>query len=536
MAKGFTITPGLENMGAMKTGGQGSVYKGRRTGEIFTAVKLLPTPINVESDDNKAFKDFQNEVQKLKKVNEEPNPHIVKIISSGLSETGNFPYIEMEFVEGPDLQELLQPPHEPVFTIKEIVKVAEQLAFALAHCHKKEVQHGDIKSNNVKYNIRSGNYVLLDFGLAVMSEEQRRSSLRQAGAVEFMAPEQSEGHILFQSDIYSFGIILFELLTGQVPFPLTGKGMTARNNIMLAHLETPPPDALILRKQNLPQSWTLEKAQKESFVPGWILKMIYKCLEKKPESRFANGMELYDYILINRTHSKIKDEKGQVFFIKGDDDTLESEAKKLQFQALQYKEKVELIEKEIAALEATASRQLNVSNERPPSVSSGNLVSYKSFFVLLLLAVSIAAYSTFSFLKDKKAANGNSVSNRKIVNQKVANTANRSKDRGRAPATRSVVPAKKTEKKQVEQPKVTNDETIGISNNTGRKYKVKSVAYFYNQPAEGTQRKAFINHWNNAVLTPPRETEDFIYIVYKNDQGQVSKGWLRKKDLTLLND
>ena len=66
MSKVFTITAGLENMGALKTGGQGSIYKARRTGEIISAVKLLPTPIYSESPNDKNFIDFQNEVHKLK--------------------------------------------------------------------------------------------------------------------------------------------------------------------------------------------------------------------------------------------------------------------------------------------------------------------------------------------------------------------------------------------------------------------------------------------------------------------------------------
>ncbi|HZI00778.1 MAG TPA: protein kinase, partial [Flavisolibacter sp.] len=155
MAKVFTITEGLENMGALKTGGQGSVYKGRRIGEIITAIKLLPTPIHSETQDDKHFAAFQNEVTKLKKVNENPNPHVVKILSSGITDTGAFPFIEMEFIEGPDLEELLQPPHDPVFTIKETIKVAIQLSSALAHCHQFNVKHGDIKSNNVKYNVNT---------------------------------------------------------------------------------------------------------------------------------------------------------------------------------------------------------------------------------------------------------------------------------------------------------------------------------------------------------------------------------------------
>ena len=110
MAKVFTITEGLENMGALKTGGQGSVYKTRRIGEIITAVKLLPTPIYSESEQDKNFTSFQNEVKKLKKVNEEPNPNIVKILNSGITDSGSFPFIEMEFIEGPDMEDLLKPP------------------------------------------------------------------------------------------------------------------------------------------------------------------------------------------------------------------------------------------------------------------------------------------------------------------------------------------------------------------------------------------------------------------------------------------
>ncbi len=98
MSKVFTITEGLENMGALKTGGQGSVYKARRIGKIVTAVKLLPTPIYSETLHDKHFTDFQNEVQKLKKLNEKPNPNVVKILSSGITESGAFPFIEMEFI------------------------------------------------------------------------------------------------------------------------------------------------------------------------------------------------------------------------------------------------------------------------------------------------------------------------------------------------------------------------------------------------------------------------------------------------------
>jgi len=292
MSKVFTITQGLENMGALRTGGQGSVYKGRRIGPIISAVKLLPTPIHSESKEDKNYRNFLNEVEKLKKVNEIPNPNVVKILNSGITESGSFPFIEMEFIEGPDLEELLKPPHEKIFTVKETIKVADQLACALSHCHKVGVKHGDIKSNNVKFNNQTGNYILLDFGLSVMSDEQRRSSMRHAGAIEFMAPEQNEGQMLFQTDVYSYGIILYELLAGQVPFPLKDNGETSRNHVMLSHMETAVPDLLALRKENLPKEWP----KREMEIPGWLMEMIATCLEKKPEDRYANGEALHEII------------------------------------------------------------------------------------------------------------------------------------------------------------------------------------------------------------------------------------------------
>lgn len=299
MSKVFTITNGLENLGAFRTGGQGSVYKGKRTGEIITAVKLLPTPILNENIEDKNYRDFRNEVEKLKKVNENPSPNVVKILSSGLTDSGSFPFIEMEYIEGYDLEELLKPPYDPVFKLKEVIKVTEQLANALAHCHSVNVKHGDIKSNNVKYNAFTGNYVLLDFGLAIMSDEQRRTSLRQAGAIEFMAPEQYEGLMLLESDVYSFGVVLYEILTGQVPFPLTDNGETARNRVRISHMESPVPDILSLRKKNLPITWTEDEQRRELQIPEWLLTLLYKCLEKRPENRFSSGTAVHDFIVQN---------------------------------------------------------------------------------------------------------------------------------------------------------------------------------------------------------------------------------------------
>ncbi|MEO6549488.1 MAG: protein kinase [Ferruginibacter sp.] len=494
MAKVFTITEGLENMGALKTGGQGSVYKARRIGEIITAVKLLPTPIHSESEDDKNFLDFQNEVQKLKRVNQEPNPHVVKILNSGLTESGNLPFIEMEFIEGPDVEDLLKPPYDPIFSIKEIVKVADQLSYALEHCHKVNVKHGDIKSNNVKFNVNTGNYVLLDFGLAIMSEEQRRTSMRQAGAIEFMAPEQSEGMMYFETDIYSYGIILFELLTGSVPFPLTDKSESARNRVMVAHMEATVPDILSGRRMKLPQNWPDEKKEREMQVPQWLISTIQKCLEKLPANRFKNGMELHRYIVDNSTMVAGNRESNAL-----NASILQSENERLRTLLIQYQEAVKnrdslsLNPHKILSLnEVLAARALEDTTDIPEDISPVRKRASIAgiFFLLFLLAV--AGALVYKYRKKLGLTKPHTT----ISNHPIA--------------------AKPVEK-------------FGF-------YKVVvAKAFFHNTPEENSKRQAYMVNSNDTVIAL-RESGDFIYTEFYNSRNQLSKGWLRKRDLILLDN
>ncbi len=401
MSKIFTITSGLENMGALKTGGQGSVYKGRRVGEIITAIKLMPTPIYSESAEDKNFTRFQSEVEKLKKVNEEHSPNVVKILNSGITETGNFPFIEMEFIEGPDLEELLKPPHPSIFTIKETVKVAEQLSSALAHCHKVNVKHGDIKSNNVKFNVNTGNYVLLDFGLAIMSDEERRTSLRHAGAIEFMAPEQNEGRMYFETDVYSFGVVLFELLAGTVPFPLLDKGETARNEVMLAHMETPPPNIFTLRGKALPETWTDEMKETEMQIPEWMFTMIYRCLEKKPEARFASGMALNEFISRNSLWTTAKTSSPeQLKLLQEENQRLLQQNRDLQNELAQFKKS-----NRKNANAQTVFTDLNTNGETVVQPKK-KFSAIKTFFWILLgvFVLAVFGYAIMNFSAQKKIA------------------------------------------------------------------------------------------------------------------------------------
>ena len=552
MAKVFTIAPGLENLGAMKTGGQGSVYKGRRIGEIITAIKLLPTPIHLESDNDKNYRDFKNEVEKLKKVNREPNPNVVKIISSGLSETGNFPFIEMDYIEGPDLEDLLKPPYDPIFSIAEVVKVAMHISNALAHCHKNEIKHGDIKSNNIKYNIRAGNYVLLDFGLAAMNEEERRTSLRQAGAIEFMAPEQNEGIVLAQTDVYSFGIILYELLCGSVPFPLQDKSESARNVTRLLHMEAPPPDVIALRQQAMPSSWTAEKKTREMSVPKWLLSLIYKCLEKKPEKRFSNGIELHEYISFSSTHENTT---AQGNFLVGNE-------KQLQLQIQQYKQQLLLKEKQLNELrEALELQQQQTISASSYSKSNQNKrgVSRTTFIFLLFAVFALAAFSAYTYINSnripiiaqadttmlplqpdtmKPVSLASSLPHEAV---KIINVPKKNINVDTTIDARENTPVNKVD------PYSKSDETLNTVNadNKNKPPIVKPMpakstyrvavekAYFFNGPQDSTRRKAYMVPTDNASLLPEKEENGFIYVVFTNQFGQTSKGWLKKSDLKL---
>ncbi|RWY50365.1 serine/threonine protein kinase [Mucilaginibacter gilvus] len=548
MGKIFTITEGLENMGALHTGGQGSVYKGKRIGEIYVAVKLLPTPIYAEDENDKHYKDFINEVEKLKKVNQVSNPNVVKILNSGITESGSLPFIEMEFIEGPDLAELLTEKETPVFSIAEAIKVAYQLANALSHCHKVSVKHGDIKSNNVKFNINTGNYMLLDFGLAIMTDEQRRSSLRNAGAVEFMAPEQSEGNLLPQSDVYSYGIILYELLAGTVPFKLNDNGQTARNAVMIAHLEKEPPDLLTLREKNMPLNWPEDQRKRELQVPEWLLNLIYKCLQKDPDARYTDGTELRQAI------------QSSVITVKSDTESaliLQNEKVALQAKLKEEQAKNTTLLQEIAQLKQS---KLSGSVAPVPSPITGNhstkIASKGMLIGLGILLLCLGAFAGRYLFSGNKAASVKTLPDT-ITSKTSTDTITAAKPKP-AEVKEKKTPIKKTEikaetlsvhkkikkdsarkvvkKNPPKLDKPTNPSpNPGKGSDAGKVYSLfTTYAYFHSAPTEGSKRAANISQWDNARLKALDDQNGYVYVVFTNKNGETSKGWLRKKDLIVV--
>ena len=537
MTKVFTITEGVENLGALKSGGQGSVYKARKTGEIITAIKILPTPIASESEDDKHFSSFQNEVQKLKKVNEVPSPNVVSIIASGITSSGNLPYIEMEYIEGPDLGELLKPPYDPVFTIKETLKVADQLSNALAHCHRANIKHGDIKSNNVKFNQRTGNYILLDFGLSVMSDEQRRTSIRYAGAIEFMAPEQSNGETLFETDIYSFGIILFELLAGTVPFPLTNKGEMARNAVMLAHMEILPPDMVTLRRDALPVGWSNDKREREMQIPVWLLGMIYKCLEKDPAKRFKSGYELQEYIHLGT----FAEEKENVVHVQPEVTTV------ISIDESAWRNEIYKLQKQLAAKEALLSELQSQVDSKEKDLYHAKFnkpagISKLLFFLVLMIAVSFAAYSAYIIFyePDNRIETEPVVQAEGKINKPVdsaVTVASKQIKKPKEKLTKAITtPASNWYSKPAKKPVSTApSSSVNKAAHLADAYEIIDTAYFHTAPDKNSKSNVYIIG-SNVPLKKLDETTDFIYVVFTSKDGKITKGWLSKDDFIKVND
>ncbi|MEJ7914172.1 MAG: serine/threonine-protein kinase, partial [Chitinophagaceae bacterium] len=533
---------------------------------------------------------------KLRKVNEARNPHIVTILSSGITDTGSFPYIEMEYIEGPDLEELLKPPHKPIFRIAEVVKAARHIANALAHCHKAGVKHGDIKPNNIKLNTANGNYVLLDFGLALLLDEEQRKSLRHAGAIEFMAPEQNEGRLLFQSDVYSFGIILYELLAGTVPFPLNAGGETARNEVMVAHIEKRAPALLPQRLQKLPGTWSQDKREFEMKVPQWLLSVIEKCLQKDPALRFPDGVELHlvmeehyyqlpsvaqasrveepvktDPVLLPEPAVADRNEQLVVSTVatyeredRQEDEPIVQAGPSYETASSREEEPLltsaaasaQVREREPGRGEALVPPKPRIRRGDRPIIKKNHEKRSLAGIVLPLLGTVLFAIAIYGYFnKDKAAADpdtvivpgplqDSSLLNIPAIEIKEAEQASipeeplplpeREVIKEAPPLTLPSPTARTAPKEDRNRDTNTKVQTLPDERNATAdlgKYKVRSKAFFHTEPDASTRRNAFIVHWNNAVLKPLDQRDDFVYIVFTNTEGQTSKGWLRVQDL-----
>lgn len=243
-------------------GGMGVVYMGED--DILgrkVAIKILRAQLLHDKD---LLERFKSEARILSRLN---HPNIASLYNF-FSYNDTYCMV-MEYVEGEPLDDLLK--KYKAFPAGFAAQLISQALEGLSHAHNKGVVHRDIKLSNLILS-NEGEVKIMDFGIARAVGSSRLTSTGKAiGTLEYMSPEQIKGQEGDEkSDLYSMGIVLYELLSGDVPFQ-----ENTEFELMKAHLEKRPPS---LRK-------------KMSSISAPLEKVVLKCLEKKPEKRFANAQE-----------------------------------------------------------------------------------------------------------------------------------------------------------------------------------------------------------------------------------------------------
>lgn len=245
-------------------GGMATVYKAfDQSLERSVAIKIMNPAYFSDQD----FVDrFIREAKSTAKLEQS---HIMQVYDVGQED--NYHYMVMELLEGGTLKELIQ--EKGYLAIDQALEILKQVLSGLAKAHQKGIIHRDLKPQNILRN-SSGEWKLGDFGIArvLTSDTGLTKTGSVMGSVRYFSPEQARGvPALYSSDLYSLGIVLYEMLTGTVPFD--GNEIVA---IALQHTQSPVPDPRS-RRPDIPES---------------VVRIIYKALEKQPENRFQSATEM----------------------------------------------------------------------------------------------------------------------------------------------------------------------------------------------------------------------------------------------------
>lgn len=253
----------LEKIGS---GGMGTVYKASDTHlDRWVALKVLPPGLQEHAETLERFKREARALARLKHAS-------VAAVYDANVERG-FPYLVMEFVEGENLENILA--EKGHLSIPDIVQIGIELAEALQHIHDHRIVHRDVKTANIIIE-QSGRGVLADFGIAFVASLPRISR-GALGTPEYMSPEQADGKPLDgRTDIYSLGVVLYECLTGHVPFQREGASLAELTALMQHILDDPVPSL----------------KEHRTDVPGWLAEVVASCLSKRPDQRFSCGQDL----------------------------------------------------------------------------------------------------------------------------------------------------------------------------------------------------------------------------------------------------
>jgi serine/threonine-protein kinase len=245
-------------------GAMGVVYKAVDP-LIDRTVAIKTINLDLSRDELESFeKRFQREVQSAGKLN---HPNIVTIYDVGRTE--GVAYMAMEFLEGKELREILD--SGVVLPVDKVVHIAAQICDGLAFAHDHSIIHRDVKPANIMV-MKNGMVKITDFGIAQVSSASRTMAGMVMGSPKYMSPEQVVGQAVDgRSDIFSLGVVLYEMLTGKTPF--VGDNISAIMYQILNE-EPIPPKAF---NQNIPDS---------------INYIILRALAKHPDARYQTAKEM----------------------------------------------------------------------------------------------------------------------------------------------------------------------------------------------------------------------------------------------------
>jgi len=251
-------------------GAMGIVYLGKDP-KINRVVAIKTMALSQEFEEDELDEVKQRFFREAETAGRLTHPNIVTVYDVG--EEHDLAYISMEFLDGHDLIRYTKP--DKLLPVKTVIQLVILAAEALNYAHQQKVVHRDIKPANVMLIPSSSTIKLTDFGIARITDSSKTKTGMVLGTPSYMSPEQLVGkHIDGRSDLFSVGVMLFQLLTGRLPFK--GDSMAS---LMFGIANEPHPEIIGLRKG-------LERAIPEISV------IIDKVLEKTPEKRYQTGEEL----------------------------------------------------------------------------------------------------------------------------------------------------------------------------------------------------------------------------------------------------
>jgi tetratricopeptide (TPR) repeat protein/predicted Ser/Thr protein kinase len=258
-------------------GGMGVVYKAEDTKlDRTVALKFLPAHLTANDTEKARF------LQEAKAAAQLNHPNVCVIHE--IQDEGEHPFIVMEYVEGQTIHKMVGSGNE--LSIDKVVEYAIQIADALQAAHERDIVHRDIKSDNIMVTAKD-RIKVMDFGLAKLKGTARLTkSASTVGTLAYMAPEQIQGHdVDARSDIFSFGVVLFEMLTGKLPFK--GEYEAA---LMYEIMNEQPQSTENLREDT----------------PSELAHIINRALEKDPNDRYQSISDiLIDLRRLKRYTSRV---------------------------------------------------------------------------------------------------------------------------------------------------------------------------------------------------------------------------------------